>query len=152
MMSVPSPQLLLCVQFAHLSTCSSYHTSLQMVQKMGIHFPLYLGPTGSNAFHPDSTDAWYLSKSAGITFSDVAHADNVFDAFGMVPIQGWFQVLMAAGAFELVAWERQWNQERSVPGDYGFDPLGFTKRPGGLESEEMEKLRIKEIKNGRLAM
>jgi hypothetical protein len=30
--------------------------------------------------------------------------------------------------------------------------LGFTKRPGGLESEELKSLRLKEIKNGRLAM
>ena len=68
----------------------------------------------------------------------------------MVPAAGWLQMLAAAGAFELTAWNRQWNEERSVPGDYGYDPLGFTKRAGGLESEELKQLRIQEIKNGRL--
>jgi len=45
-----------------------------MVQKFGVHFPLYLGPSGSNVFSPTSDEAWFLSKSAGITFSDVAAA------------------------------------------------------------------------------
>jgi len=70
----------------------------------------------------------------------------------MVPSQGWMQIFFAAAAFECVAYHRQYNLGGRVPGDYGYDPLGFTKRAGGLESEEMKKLRIKEIKNGRLAM
>lgn len=134
------------------SDSHSVFVLLQLTQKMGVHFPLYLGPNGSNAFHPESADAWYLSTSAGVTFSDIAKADTVFDAMAMVPAAGWLQIIAAGGLFELTAWNRQWNEKRSVPGDYGYDPLGFTKRPGGLESEEMKKLRIQEIKNGRLAM
>jgi len=45
-----------------------------MTQKFGVHFPLYLGPTGSNAFHPESDTAWLLSSSTGVTFSDIAKA------------------------------------------------------------------------------
>lgn len=123
-----------------------------MVQKMGVHFPLYLGPSGSNCFHPESDVAWYLSTSAGVTFSDVAHAATPLDAVQMVPAAGWLQVFFAAGLFEATAFNRQWNQEGRVPGDYGYDPLGFTKREGGWDSEELKSLRIKEIKNGRLAM
>jgi len=122
-----------------------------MVQKWGIHFPLYLGPTGSNAFHPASDTAWLLSSTTGVTFSDVAAAAPL-DAVKMVPLAGWAQVFAMAGWFEVIAFQRQWNEEGRVPGDYGYDPLGFTKREGGLESEEMKKLRIQEIKNGRLAM
>lgn len=118
---------------------------------MGMHFPLYFGPSGSNAFHPESADSWYLSSSSGVTFSDVAKAEP-FDALTMVPAAGWIQILAFAGAFELTAWNRQFNQGRTVPGDYGYDPLGFTKQEGGLESENMKKMRIREIKNGRLAM
>jgi len=122
-----------------------------MVQKMGVHFPLYLGPTGSNAFHPASDEAWMLSTSAGVSFSDIATAAPL-DAIKMVPLAGWLQIFFVAGWFECVAFERQWNRENDIPGDYGYDPLGFTKREGGFESEELKSLRLKEIKNGRVAM
>jgi len=118
-----------------------------LVQKLGIHLPLYLGPS---AFQPDAP-AWYLSTSTGVTFSDVAKAAPL-DAIQLVPFAGWVQILFAASAFECVAFHRQYNLGGRVPGDYGYDPLGFTKRPGGLESPEQKKLRIQEIKNGRLAM
>lgn len=45
-----------------------------MVQKFGVHFPLYLGPSGSNVFSPASDSAWLLSSTTGVTFSDIASA------------------------------------------------------------------------------
>jgi len=121
-------------------------------QKFGVHFPLYGGPTGSNAFSPASDEAWFLSKTEGITFSDIAAAAPL-DAVKMVPTAGWVQIFFAAGLFEAAAYQRQWVEgEGKVPGDYGYDPLGFTKREGGFESKEIESLRLKEIKNGRVAM
>eukprot|EP00591_Stephanopyxis_turris_P005734 CAMPEP_0195511324 /NCGR_PEP_ID=MMETSP0794_2-20130614/3685_1 /TAXON_ID=515487 /ORGANISM="Stephanopyxis turris, Strain CCMP 815" /LENGTH=198 /DNA_ID=CAMNT_0040638899 /DNA_START=122 /DNA_END=718 /DNA_ORIENTATION=+ len=122
-----------------------------MVQKSGVHFPLYLGPTGSNCFHPASDAAWLLSSTTGTTFSDIANASPL-DAIGMVPMAGWVQILFAAGAFEATAYHRQYNVGGRIPGDYGYDPLGFTKREGGFESDELKSLRMKEIKNGRVAM
>eukprot|EP00592_Proboscia_alata_P006719 CAMPEP_0194355564 /NCGR_PEP_ID=MMETSP0174-20130528/3454_1 /TAXON_ID=216777 /ORGANISM="Proboscia alata, Strain PI-D3" /LENGTH=228 /DNA_ID=CAMNT_0039124883 /DNA_START=27 /DNA_END=713 /DNA_ORIENTATION=+ len=123
-----------------------------MNQKFGVHFPLYLGPTGSNSFSPGSDDAWFLSTTEGITFTDIANAATPMDAVAMIPGAGLLQILFAAGIFEATAYNRQYNQEGRVPGDYGYDPLGFTKVEGGLESPKLRKLRIKEIKNGRLAM
>lgn len=123
-----------------------------MTQKLGVHFPLYLGPTGSNAFHPESSTAWLLSSTTGVTFSDIAHAATPLDAIQMVPMAGFVQIFFAAGLFEATAFNRQWNQEGRVPGDYGYDPLGFTKREGGFDSAEIKSLRMKEIKNGRVAM
>jgi len=121
-------------------------------QKFGVHFPLYLGPTGSNAWSPASDDAWFLSRTEGITFSDIAAAAPL-DAVKMVPMAGWVQIFFAAGLFEAAAFQRQWtNGEGKVPGDYGYDPLGFTKREGGFDSKEIKSLRMKEIKNGRVAM
>merc|ERR1712166_644892 len=35
------------------------------------------------------------------------------------------------------------------PGDYGFDPLGFLK---GKSEEDVNEMKLREIKNGRLAM
>jgi hypothetical protein len=121
-----------------------------MVQKWGVHMPLYLGPSGSNVFHPESATSWYLSSSSGVTFSDVAAAAPL-DAIQMVPAAGWLQIFFVAGWFESIAFNRQWNEEGRVPGDYGYDPLGFTKDQG-LESDKMKSLRLKEIKNGRVAM
>jgi hypothetical protein len=121
------------------------------VQKLGVHFPLYLGPSGSNAFHPDSTDAWLLSSTTGTTFSDIAHAAPL-DAIAMVPNAGWFQIFIVAGWFECIAYNRQWAEGNEVPGDYGYDPLGFTKQAGGIAGKNMESIRLKEIKNGRVAM
>lgn len=120
-----------------------------MVQKFGVHFPLYLGPTGSNAFHPASDQAWLLSSSSGVTFSDIAAAAPL-DAIQMVPAAGWLQIFFVAGWFECVAFDRQWNQEGRVPGDYGYDPLGFTKGKDMANDEKMKSLRLKEIKNGRV--
>jgi hypothetical protein len=124
-----------------------------MVQKFGVHFPLYLGPSGSNAFSPESSDAWLLSSTTGVTFSDIAHAATPLDAIAMVPEAGWLQVFFAAGWFECIAYDRQYNQpDNDIPGNYGYDPLGFTKREGGWKSKELTSLRMKEIKNGRVAM
>uniref|UniRef100_A0A7S1B8J0 Plastid light harvesting protein n=1 Tax=Corethron hystrix TaxID=216773 RepID=A0A7S1B8J0_9STRA len=122
-----------------------------MIQKWGVHMPLYLGPSGSNVFHPEGANNWMLSSSAGVSFGDIAKLSPL-DAVAAVPIAGWLQVLFAAGAFEAVAYHRQYNLGGRVPGDYGYDPLGFTKCEGGLESDKMKSMRMKEIKNGRVAM
>merc|ERR1712032_1701596 len=74
------------------------------------------------------------------------------DAINMIPSAGLVQIFFAAGLFELTAYNRQWTEGRDIPGDYGYDPLAFTKRPGGWESEELTKIRMMEIKNGRVAL
>ena len=123
-----------------------------MVQKFGVHFPLYLGPSGSNVFSPESSDAWLLSSTSGVTFSDIAHASNAIEAIQMVPNAGLFQIFIFAGWFECIAYNRQWKEGRAIPGDYGYDPLGFTLKEGGIAGKDFESLRMKEIKNGRVAM
>jgi light-harvesting complex I chlorophyll a/b binding protein 1/light-harvesting complex I chlorophyll a/b binding protein 4 len=118
-----------------------------MTQKFGVHFPLYLGPSG---FSGDTTSDWLLSSTTGTSFADVSAA-ALLDAISMVPLAGWAQVFAAAAWFECIAYSRQWNKERAIPGDYGYDPLGFTRKAGGIAGKDFEDLRVKEIKNGRLA-
>jgi len=122
------------------------------VQKLGVHFPLYLGPSGSNGFNPESTASnWVISSTTGVSFQDIAQAAPL-DAINMVPNQGWFQILLFAGWFECLAYNRQWAEGREIPGDFGFDPLGFTLKEGGIAGKGMESIRMKELKNGRVAM
>jgi len=122
------------------------------VQKLGVHFPLYLGPSGSNGFNPADANNWLLSTTTGTTFADIAQASPL-DAVSMVPEQGWAQIFLLAGWFECIAYQRQWADEgEQIPGDYGYDPLGFTKKEGGIAGKDFESLRLKEIKNGRVAM
>ena len=77
-----------------------------MVQKYHVHFPLYLGPSGSNVFHPSDDAGWFLSQSAGIKFSDIADMAPL-DAVKAVPVAGWLQILFVAGWCEAVAYQKQ---------------------------------------------
>jgi len=110
-----------------------------------------LAPSGSNGFHPDSSDAWLRSSTTGVNFSDIANASPL-DAIAMVLNAGLFQIFIFAGWFECVAYDRQWKQGRSIPGDYGYDPIGFTKREGSIAGKETESICLKEIMNGCVAM
>ena len=50
---------------------------------------------------------------------------------------------------ERMGQQRQVSRERLSAGDFGFDPLGFTKEEGAFRQKE---LRNQELFNGRLAM
>lgn len=142
-----SPEALKWFQNAEIKHCriAMVATIGYMVQKFGIYMPLYPGPPAG--------DPWYLSTTTGVTFADISKAAPL-DAISMIPNAGWLQIFFAAGLFESVAYFRQWGDgaNSGIPGDYGYDPLGFTKRPGGWDSKELTDLRMNEIKNGRLAM
>jgi len=48
-----------------------------------------------------------------------------------------------------VTMETMFSDPDRVPGDLGFDPMGLAV---GKSEEQMDEMRLKEIKNGRLAM
>ena len=50
---------------------------------------------------------------------------------------------------ERVDEQRQMGLSSNIAGDFGFDPLGFSKEEGAFKQKE---LRANELHNGRLAM
>lgn len=68
---------------------------------------------------------------------------NPLKAIYSVPVEGWCQILLTISIVELVTFRQTYEGE---PGDYGFDPLGYSK------GKDMRTLKLKEIKNARLAM
>jgi len=65
------------------------------------------------------------------------------------------QIVFGLGIIEFwsnngkVTMENMFEDPKRVPGELGFDPIGYSK---GKSPAEMEKLQLQEIKNGRLAM
>lgn len=62
------------------------------------------------------------------------------------------QILLWTSLFEIISTkavvEMIWEDSGRAPGDFGFDPLNFSK--GG--EDKKADLALKELKNGRLAM
>ena len=62
------------------------------------------------------------------------------------------QLLLWIGLAEIVSWiaiSEMLQGSGRKPGDFGFDPMGFLK---GKTEAEQEDMKLKELKNGRLAM
>lgn len=73
--------------------------------------------------------------------SDLFAEPNPIKAIYTVPVEGWIQILLAITIVELVTFKTTFV----TGGDLGFDPLG-------MGSKDMELMKVKEIKNARLAM
>lgn len=56
------------------------------------------------------------------------------------------QILSFIGVIELATWNKTYSGDR---GDLGFDPMGQMK---GKNAKQIDDLKLKELKNGRLAM
>mmetsp|Transcript_26103 Transcript_26103/g.29856 ORF Transcript_26103/g.29856 Transcript_26103/m.29856 type:complete len:239 (-) Transcript_26103:180-896(-) len=111
------------------------------VQKTGTYF----GGSGDNA--------WYISKSEGVTFEMISAAKTPFEALNLIPAAGLLQIAITAGIVEVLAQQYHYDQDAErVPGDYGWDPLNYVEKYGGFGSDKMNEMRMRELKNGRLAM
>ena len=139
------------------------------------------GLIGSNGFDPlgfsDTFDIKWLQESeikhgrvamlasAGFIASQFAnfpmyssmHVDDSNMAPTVVGISAMLQIVCAAGVEEWRTYKGQVTMEDMftgdmadrTPGDFGFDPMGQLK---GKSEAAVNEMKLKEIKNGRLAM
>jgi hypothetical protein len=90
-----------------------------------------------------------------VSLPGMPHVDDSNLAPAAVGQSPMLQIVFGLGLFEWwsnkgnVTMENMFNDPARVPGKFGFDPMGFSK---GKSKEEVEKLELNEIKNGRLAM
>jgi len=97
-----------------------------------------------------------LSFSEGVSFADVAAAGGPLEQWQSVPEFGKLQII---SAIFLIEHQSEWKckphyMNGGTPGSLKFlknfwDPIGFTKK---LSPEKLERQRLSELKNGRLAM
>lgn len=86
-----------------------------------------------------------VPQSAHQMTSIAAHAAAV-ESGAMIQI---FAFVSAIEAVSIIAVTDMMNGSDRVPGDYGFDPLQLSK---GKSQEAKDKMTLKELENGRLAM
>jgi len=105
----------------------------------GLHFPGFISP-------------W----QTGTTFADIAAAGGPMEQWQMVPELGKLQIL---GAIFLIEHQSEWKikphymsggNPGSLKGLKNFwDPVGLTSK---MDAKKLERQRLSELKNGRLAM
>lgn len=87
----------------------------------------------------------------GFVFQQYVHIlspeANPLAAIGSLGYGVNLQILSFIGTIELATWDKTFFG--TAPGELGFDPLGQMK---GKSAAQIKDLKVKEIKNGRLAM
>jgi len=113
-----------------------------VIQKCGYYF----GPI----IKASTLEPWSISPSSGITFQEISQAATPEDAFSLIPTDGQLQILLFSGMLE-IAFYKFTEGKDVVAGEYGWDPLNFSKE-GGFKSPKMTEMRLAELKHGRMAM
>jgi len=85
----------------------------------------------------------YYPHVGGSQFTET----NPLTALTTVPLAGHLQILLVIGCVELSNFSATYGN--GEPGDYGFDPLAFSK---GKSKDELRRKQLAELENGRLAM
>jgi len=89
---------------------------------------------------------WLIPTAVHVpTYINEANPLKAITALGYGPN---LQILFAIGCVELASWDKTFAINNK-PGDFGFDPMNQLK---GKSAAQIADLKLKEIKNGRLAM
>eukprot|EP00520_Triparma_pacifica_P013847 CAMPEP_0118653320 /NCGR_PEP_ID=MMETSP0785-20121206/11771_1 /TAXON_ID=91992 /ORGANISM="Bolidomonas pacifica, Strain CCMP 1866" /LENGTH=193 /DNA_ID=CAMNT_0006545861 /DNA_START=15 /DNA_END=593 /DNA_ORIENTATION=+ len=91
----------------------------------------------------------YVTLPGMTPVADSNLAPSVVGASAMLQIIVWMGVLEFWTNKGNVTMETMFKDPKRIPGDLGFDPLGLAS---GKSKEEMERMQLRELKNGRLAM
>jgi hypothetical protein len=78
------------------------------------------------------------------------YSANALLAQQEVPVEVWSQIAIFVAVVEGLRSQIIYKPD-SVPGDHGFDPLGFQQKFANSPAA-MREMQLKELKNGRLAM
>jgi|EP00979_Chaetoceros_neogracilis_P016701 hypothetical protein len=90
-----------------------------------------------------------------VTLPGYTHVDDSNLAPTAVGVSAMLQIVVWMGVLEFwtnkgnVTMLTMFSDEERVPGDLGFDPMGFSV---GKSQDEKDAMALKELKNGRLAM
>lgn len=90
-----------------------------------------------------------------LTIPGYPHVDDSNAAPAVVGTSAMLQIVLWMGVVEWwtnkgnMTMETMFSDPARVPGELGFDPMGFAT---GKSADEMAKMQLHEIKNGRLAM
>mmetsp|Transcript_13602 Transcript_13602/g.27809 ORF Transcript_13602/g.27809 Transcript_13602/m.27809 type:complete len:219 (+) Transcript_13602:219-875(+) len=91
----------------------------------------------------------YVTLPGLTPVADSNLAPAAVGASAMLQIVVWMGVLEFWTNKGNVTMETMFSDPKRVPGDLGFDPLGLGV---GKSKEDMERMQLRELKNGRLAM
>lgn len=90
-----------------------------------------------------------------VTIPGYSHVDDSNLGPTSVGVSAMLQIVLGMGVVEWwsnngkITMEDMFSDPERVPGNLGFDPLGYGKK---MSAEEMEVMQLKELNNGRLAM
>jgi len=96
--------------------------------------------------------AGFLATDIGLRIPGPVYgavSSRALEAQFQVPMEAWAQIGISVAISEGIRSQNVFKEDH-VPGDHGFDPLGFKAKM--KSDEEYKTMQLKEIKNGRLAM
>jgi len=102
-----------------------------------------------------ATTGFVVSEFVNFPMFASLHVDDSNLAPSAVGMSAMMQIVVFAGVEEWrtnkgkITMETMFEDPARVPGNLGFDPMGYWKKNS---AEDMVKLQLQEIKNGRLAM